>query len=111
MKDTAELLAAVAATVTCLVLLLGIGVRLVLYPWLREHLVTPLLERLDTLATRLEHTSRDVSVAARMFEGHIDASGEDRSRLWDAVEELRRYLPRRHRRTATTATHRREDTP
>lgn len=109
MKDAAELLAAAAATLTCLVLVVGIGVRMMLYPWLREHLVGPLLERLDTLASRLENTSRDVSVAAQMFEGHIEASGEDRTRLWDAVDELRRHLPRRHRRT--TAQHRREDTP
>lgn len=106
-KDTAELMAAGATTAVAVVGLIGLAVRFVLYPWLREHLVTPLLDRLDTLATRLENTSRDVSVAARMFEGHIEASGEDRGRLWDAVDELRRTLPRRRRRI--TATHRRED--
>jgi hypothetical protein len=108
-KDTAELMAAVATTATAVLVLIGLAVRMVLYPWLKEHLVTPLLTRLDTLSRALENTSRDVSVAARMFEGHIEASGEDRGRLWDAVEELRHYLPRRYRRT-TTATHRREDT-
>jgi hypothetical protein len=110
-KDAAELMAAVATTATAVLVLIGLAVRLVLYPWLKEHLVTPLLTRLDTLSSALENTSRDVSVAARMFEGHIEASGEDRGRLWDAVEELRRYLPRRHRSRTANATHRREDTP
>jgi hypothetical protein len=106
-KEAAELMAAMSATAVAVVGLLGAAVRYVLYPWLKDHLVTPLLERLDTLANRLEATSRDVSVAARMFEGHIEASGEDRAHLWDAVEDLRRPLPRRKRRPA--ATHRRED--
>lgn len=100
-KDTAELLAAITATATGVMLLIGLGVRYVLLPWLREHLIGPLLGKLETIADRVEGVTRDLSVAANMFEGHITASGEDRGRLWDAITELRAQLPRRRRHKIT----------
>lgn len=107
-KDTAELLAAVGATAVAVMALVGAAVRYALLPWLKEHLVGPLLARLDTLAARLEGLSGDMRVASSMYEAHIEVSGEDRARLWDAIHELREAARPRHRRTRRTT--RREDT-
>lgn len=108
-KDTAELLAAVGATAVAVMALVGAAVRYALLPWLREHLIGPLLSRLDTLAQRLEGLAGDMTVATRMYEGHIELSGEDRARLWDAIAELRDASPARHRRRRRFT--RREDRP
>jgi hypothetical protein len=105
-NDTAELLAAISATAVGVMALVGAAVRFALLPWLRDHLVGPLLDRLDTLAERLEGLNGDMRVATRMYEGHIELSGEDRARLWDAIAELRDAANPRHRRTRRT---RRED--
>lgn len=65
--------------------ILGLGTRYVLLPFLRDHLIAPVLERLDALTHRLdtvahqnrEHASKledlaeGQSTAARVFENHI----------------------------------------
>jgi hypothetical protein len=104
--EAANLAAAVATTATGVMVLIGVAVRFVLFPWLREHLVGPLLGRLDTLSNRLEQLAGDLRVASTMYEGHIELSGEDRANLWAAVREIRALMPRRHRLRST----RREDT-
>lgn len=98
MRAALELLAATVATLATVLALLGLAVRYVLFPWLQEHLSGPLLERLDTLAHRLEAVASDVVVAARMYEGHITHSERDRAALWDAVTDLRNMITPRHRR-------------
>lgn len=110
-KDTAELLAAISATAVGVMALVGAAVRFALLPWLRDHLVGPLLSRLDTLAVRLEALAGDMRVASSMYEGHIELSGEDRARLWEAVTELRDMMPPRHRRRTLRRHDRREDHP
>lgn len=83
---TGELLALVVGALTALTLLCGLAgmlVRFVLLPWLRDHMVAPLLDQLEALAG-------DLRVAAYMFEGHITHSEQDRARLWAAVDELRK---------------------
>lgn len=109
--NTAELLAAVSATAVGVMALVGAAVRYALLPWLRDHLVGPLLARLDTLSTRLEGITGDMRVATRMYEGHIELSGEDRARLWEAITELRDMMPPRHRRRTIKRHDRREDHP
>lgn len=94
----AELIATMSATAVAVMALVGGAVRYVLLPWLRDHLVGPLLSRLDTLAGRLEGLASDLRVASTMYEGHIELSGDDRARLWDAVNELRETSRPRHRR-------------
>ena len=96
--DTAELAAAMSGTAVGVMALVGAAVRYALLPWLKDHLVGPLLERLDTLAQRLEGLSGDMRVASSMYENHIEVSGEDRARLWDAIHELREASRPRHRR-------------
>lgn len=96
--QTAELLAAASATAVAVLGLVGAAVRYALLPWLKEHLVGPLLQRLDTLAVRLEGLAGDMRVASSMYEGHIELSGEDRARLWEAITDLRAQVPSRHRR-------------
>lgn len=95
---TAELVATVTATAVSVMVLIGAAVRYALLPWLRDHLIGPLLARLDTLANRLESLASDMRVASTMYEGHIELSGEDRARLWEAVHELREASKPRHRR-------------
>lgn len=98
-KDTAELVGAMSTAALAVLGIIGLAVRFVLLPWLREHLVGPLLARLDTL-------SGDLRVASRMYEGHIEASGNDRANLWAAVNELRDALsPRRRLRIRREDTH------
>lgn len=107
MSNAAELVGATATSALAVLGLIGLAVRFVLFPWLREHLVGPVLERLDAMGRQVERTTNDITVAARMFDGHIDRSADDRSRLWQAVEELRAAIPR-HRRHRIP---RREDNP
>lgn len=99
MNEAAQFIAAVLATVATLTALSGLAVRYVLFPYLSERLVGPVLERLEALAHRIEGLASDVVVGARMYEGHITASERDRSALWDAVAELRDRTTPRHRRT------------
>lgn len=99
MTQLAELATAVVGVMIGLVTLLGLGVRYVLFPYLADKLVAPILDRLDALAHRMEGLASDVVVGARMYEGHISASERDRSALWEAVTELRDRTTPRHRRT------------
>lgn len=68
----------------------GLFVRYVALPYLKTHLVDPLLEQLTELTTRdLEHEQAN-RIAAYMFEGHMTASEADRGRLWEAVAQLQK---------------------
>lgn len=106
-----EAIATAAAALVGVFTLLGLGVRWVLFPWLRDHLATPLLERLDLLAGRLEGLAGDLSVASRMYEGHIKHSDKEATAIWNAIHQLRESIPRhRLRRLRNTTTQYREDT-
>lgn len=84
-------MAAAMATAALGVLgIVGLGVRFVLLPWLKEHLVTPLLQRLDTLSGDMTRLSADTKVAALMYEGHIENSSAEWGRIWAAIRQLQR---------------------
>lgn len=112
-KDVVELIGAVLGAILATCALIGLGVRYVLLPWLREHLVQPVMEtnrqitrnghtsnpptmldQLHTISRKVDDsaTKGDLRAASRMFEGHITRSEADRGNLWDAVDELRRTL-------------------
>lgn len=95
-----EALTLVVGALTAITLLGGIVaavVRLVLLPWLREHLVEPMKENSDQVeevhrqVTVNQHTSPEPTVLdkldsiARLFTEHTDADTEEKSRLWDAI--------------------------
>lgn len=110
-KDTAELLAAVTTTATGVMVLVGLAVRFVLFPWLREHLIGPLIASLDAIARKVEELAKrlsdvtsDIDVASSMFEGHIERSGDEWGRMWAAIEHLQQHLPKRHRLAARKET-------
>jgi hypothetical protein len=113
-QNTAELLGATATAALAVLALVGLAVRYVLLPWLREHLITPLLQRLDAIAKRVEGVTSDLKVASGMYEGHITRSSDEWARLWDAIHELRDQVTatqaRRRRRHRHQPTHR-EDNP
>jgi len=101
---TADLVAAVTTTACSVMVLVGLAVRFVLFPWLKEHLIGPLLERLDSLTGSVEavtskvgEVTKDLGVASTMFEGHIERSGDEWGRMWAAIAHLQSLLPRRHR--------------
>lgn len=102
-KDHVELIAAMTTAGLGVFAMVGLAVRFVLLPWLRDHLVTPLLGRLDTLSTDMTRLSADTKVAAAMYEGHIERSSAEWGRIWAAIRTLQRI-------TRTTPNHRDEDT-
>lgn len=82
-------------------------VRRFLLPWLREHLLHPVQETRaaaaetnrqvtvnghtspdKTLLDKIDEVQRTQIVAARMFEGHMNASEEDRTELWLHIRAL-----------------------
>lgn len=94
------ILGGMAALTVSLCVLVGIGVKLMLLPWLREHLVTPVKEtahqvtvnghvsRDPTLLDKVDNLQRDITTAARMFDGHIERSSGEWNRLWAAIKQL-----------------------
>lgn len=72
--------------------LTALFVRVVALPYLKEHLIGPVLERLDRLALKDSELETGYRLAAGMFEGHITHSETDRGRLWEAIGDLRRAL-------------------
>lgn len=110
-KDTAELLAAVTTTACSVMVLVGLAVRFVLFPWLKDHLIGPLLARLDSITASVESVTekvgdvtRDLGIASTMFEGHIERSGDEWGRMWAAITHLQEHLPRRFRLAARKET-------
>lgn len=106
-KETADLVLACIGITLGLCTLAGLFAKVVLLPWLREHLVTPLketkhqvsinghvsaeptlLDKIDSLQGAVDDTQADVRTAARMFDGHIDRSGREWTRIWDAIHHI-----------------------
>lgn len=111
MNDTVTLLVGVLTAVTLILGLVGMAMKFVALPWLKEHIAAPVQETQrqvtvnkhvsnpPTLLDKVDHVSRDLAVvqsdltaAAEMFEGHMDHSAEDRQNLWRAIAELRKEL-------------------
>lgn len=90
-KDHAELVAAMTTAALGALGIVAMAVRFVLLPWLRDHLVAPLLCRLDTLSADMVRLSSDTKVAAIMYEGHIEASTAELARLWGAIRSLEHH--------------------
>lgn len=74
------LLGAFVGAVLGLAALLGLGVRLVLLPWLHAHLIEPIKTTLDDVAAKW-------SLATYMYEQHITRSSEEWGRLWAAIDK------------------------
>ena len=109
-KDTVAVIVGLLTIMTLGLGLLGLAVRYVLVPWLKEHVITPvketnhqvtvnkhvsnpptLLDKIDRVSRDVADVQTDVRAASTMFEGHIELSADDRRRLWEAVEDLRRH--------------------
>ncbi len=89
-----EAAGAVLGVVLGLAALGALFARLVALPYLKEHLVEPLLDRLDKRLDAMHEKDTELEVANRlaayMFEGHMHASELDRGRLWEAITDLRK---------------------
>lgn len=106
-----EFLTLTVGGLTALTLIAGMiaaAVRLVLLPWLREHLVRPMKVNADlaeevhrqvtvnshkspepTLLDKIDTLQQNQHAAAQMFEGHIERSAEEWGRIWDAIDHLK----------------------
>lgn len=92
LNDAVAMVAALGAAVLAALALVGYGCRYVLLPWLRDHLVAPLLQRLDQLSQDMTELAGDTKVAAAMYDGHIERSSAEWGRLWAAIRDLQRKL-------------------
>lgn len=110
-KDVVAITVGVLTILTLLIGLLGLAVRMILVPWLKEHVINPvketnhqvtvnkhvsdpptLLDKVDRVQNKVDKVESDVRSAARMFEGHIDLSADDRRQLWKAIDQLRKDI-------------------
>lgn len=99
-KDTVDLVLACIGITLGLFTLMGFAARLVLLPWLKEHLVAPVKETNHqvtvnrhvspepTLLDKVDNLQTDINTAARMFEGHMERSGTEWNRVWRKLDEL-----------------------
>lgn len=87
-RDHVELVAAMTTAGLGVLGMVGLAVRFVLLPWLRDHLITPLLGRLDTLSHDMTQLAADTKVAAAMYDGHIERSSAEWGRIWAAIRAL-----------------------
>lgn len=114
MSEPLGLIAAALGILVSFSILVGILVRLMLLPWLREHLVEPVretrkqvtenhhsnprptvLDRIDDVAQQIARArgevaenTRETRAMARMFDGHLEWSQHEVDRLWAAWERL-----------------------
>lgn len=87
-----ELASTVVGTLVGMGILGGLFVHLVALPYLQDHLIAPLLERLEAMQEKDSENATAWRLAAGMFEGHMTASEQDRSHLWSAVHDLQRRV-------------------
>jgi len=107
MSDSVTLLVGVLTAITLCLGLLGLAVRFILLPYVREHLVEPvrsvekqvtenhhanphptLPDRLSELSTQNMDLSLQISALAHMFDGHLDWSQEEVRNIWRAIDRL-----------------------
>lgn len=110
MKDVVDLVLACIGITIGLCTLLGFFAKYVALPWFREHIVTPVKEtnhqvtvnghtsKDPTLLDKVDNLQTDITTAARMFEGHIERSGDEWTRLWEAIEEIDQRTNPTHRK-------------
>lgn len=85
-----EAVGSVAGTLVATTLLGGLFLRYGLLPYLRDHLIAPVLQRLDAMHDKDAELEVSYRLAGLMFDGHMAASEEDRRHIWEAVTELRK---------------------
>lgn len=104
-----DVIAAALSAVVLGLTLVGLAVRYVLMPYLREHLIQPVketrkqvtenhhsntvptvLDRIDDVANQVAENTRETRAMARMFDGHLDWSQREVDRIWRRLEEDRR---------------------
>lgn len=92
--------------------LLAAAGKLVLLPWLKEHLIGPLQQNTTqveevhrqvtvnrhespepTLLDKIDTVQKNQHAAAQMFEGHIEWSSEESARIWQAIDHLKNRNP------------------
>lgn len=102
------ILAAASTAALGVLTILGLVVRFVLLPYLREHLVQPVqethkqvtenhhsndrptvLDRIDDVSGQVAENTRETRALARMFDGHLDWSQHEVDRLWTALQAQR----------------------
>ena len=90
MTSPLELIGAVAGSVLGIAAIGALFVRLVALPYLKEHLIGPLLHQLSDMQAKDAELAVAYRVAAAMFEGHMHSSEDDRRHIWEAINDLRR---------------------
>lgn len=100
-KDSVELLAGMLTAGLGALGMVGLAVRFVLLPWIRDQLITPLLGRLDQLSRDMTQLSADTKVAAAMYDGHIERSSAEWGRIWTAIHALQKAVRAIQRKDTT----------
>ncbi len=115
MSDLLGILAAATTAALGVLALIGLVVRFVLLPYLREHLIVPVkdthkqvtenhhtnerptvLDRIDDVSNQVRENTAETRAArgearalARMFDGHLEWSQNEVDALWKALNEQR----------------------
>lgn len=108
MSTLVEIVVGVLSGVVLLFSLIGLGVRFVLLPYLKEHLIEPVqetnkqvtvnhhssaeptvLDRIDDVRLQVKDVHAEVVTVARMFDGHLDWSQDEVDKLWKALQKKR----------------------
>lgn len=82
MTEALQILGAGFGLLSLMLTLVGLAARFVMLPWLKDKLVMPGLERLDTI-------QEDMRAMTRAYDGHLEWSQNEVDRLWDAIKDLR----------------------
>lgn len=97
-------------TLVSMLVVVGLAVRYVLMPYLREHLIQPVKEtheqvtvnahesdQAPTLPDRLEDISTDVGTLTRVLDSHVQWSESEHERIDRELAESQREARRTHR--------------
>ena len=102
MSDLLGLAIAVLTLLTLMLSLIGLAVRFVLVPYLKEHLIKPVksveqqvtvnkhVTRPPTMLDKIDTVQREVASMARMFEGHMQWSEQWVRAIEEQIEGLTR---------------------
>lgn len=108
-NETRELISWALGTLIAVCFLVGLGVRFVLVPYLREHLIQPMkqvqkqvtenhhhnteptvLDRIDDVQKAMDETRVDIKIIKDSFKGHTDWSQGWVAQIEADIEQLRR---------------------
>lgn len=104
-SDTRDLITWTLGTALSLAALVGLGVRFILMPYLREHLVKPMAlvqkqvtenshhNAVPTVLDRIDDVRQEVATLNETLEDHMAYSEADRADLWRAVAGRGRRWP------------------